>query len=367
MELIRGTHNLRAKHRGCVLTIGNFDGVHLGHQAVLQQVCAKAKALGVPAAVMTFEPQPQELFQPEKAPARLTNWREKYLALRDQGVDRHIVIEFNKKFASQPAREFIEKTLVDKLGVKFLVVGDDFRFGFKREGDFELLTKAGKELGFEVVDTRSYRQQQQRVSSTAIRQALNEGDFENAEAMLGRPYQMQGKVVHGRKNGRTIGFPTANIPLKRLKSPLHGVFAVTVTLGEAENSSCNRRHAANSRDQRSEVANSRREAAKSRAEGPNSRCAATNSRREAAKSRAEGTYQGVANLGTRPTLNGDEVQLEVHLFDFSGNLYGQHVTVTPVAKLRAEQRFASLDQLKQQIQKDAARAKQLLAQHTAES
>ena len=367
MELIRGTHNLRAKHRGCVLTIGNFDGVHLGHQAVLQQVCAKAKALGVPAAVMTFEPQPQELFQPEKAPARLTNWREKYLALRDQGVDRHIVIEFNKKFASQPAREFIEKTLVDKLGVKFLVVGDDFRFGFKREGDFELLTKAGKELGFEVVDTRSYRQQQQRVSSTAIRQALNEGDFENAEAMLGRPYQMQGKVVHGRKNGRTIGFPTANIPLKRLKSPLHGVFAVTVTLGTAENSSCNR-------DERSEVANSCREAANSRAEGPNSRCAATNSLGEAENSRAEGTknrtegaYEAVANLGTRPTLNGDEVQLEVHLFDFSGNLYGQHVTVTPVAKLRAEQRFASLDQLKQQIQKDAARAKQLLAQHTAES
>lgn len=374
MELIRGTHNLRAQHRGCVLTIGNFDGVHRGHQAVLKQVRAKAQALGVPAAVMTFEPQPQELFQPEKAPARLTNWREKYLALRDQGIDRHIVIEFNKKFASQPAREFIEKTLVEKLGVKFLVVGDDFRFGFKREGDFELLQKAGKELGFEVVDTRSYRQQEQRVSSTAIRQALDEGDFDNAEAMLGRPYQMRGKVVHGRKNGRTIGFPTANIPLKRLKSPLHGVFAVTVTLGTAEKSRCGRRHAANSRDERSEVANSRREAANSRAEGPNSRCEATNSlgeaepsRTEGAKSRAEGTYEAVANLGTRPTLNGDEVQLEVHLFDFSGNLYGQHVTVTPVAKLRAEQRFASLEQLKQQIQKDAARAKQLLAQHSAES
>ncbi|MAK71348.1 MAG: bifunctional riboflavin kinase/FMN adenylyltransferase [Idiomarinaceae bacterium] len=341
MELIRGTHNLRAKHRGCVLTIGNFDGVHLGHQAVLQQVCAKAKALGVPAAVMTFEPQPQELFQPEKAPARLTNWREKYLALRDQGVDRHIVIEFNKKFASQPAREFIEKTLVDKLGVKFLVVGDDFRFGFKREGDFELLTKAGKELGFEVVDTRSYRQQQQRVSSTAIRQALNEGDFENAEAMLGRPYQMQGKVVHGRKNGRTIGFPTANIPLKRLKSPLHGVFAVKVEVGTTVGLPCEQSEHLNPRAEGSELHRAQR------------------LNREA--------FEGVANLGTRPTLNGDEVQLEVHLFDFSGNLYGQHVTVTPVAKLRAEQRFASLDQLKQQIQKDAARAKQLLAQHTAES
>lgn len=314
MELIRGTHNLRARHKGCVLTIGNFDGVHLGHQAVLQQVKHQAQSLGVAAAVMTFEPQPQELFQPDQAPARLTNWREKYLALKAQGIDRHIVIEFNQKFASQPAWEFIEKTLVEKLGVKYLVVGDDFRFGFKREGDFELLQQAGRKFGFAVVDTRSYRQQQQRVSSTAIRQALEQGDFAAAQSMLGREYQFCGKVVHGRKNGRTIGFPTANIPLKRLKSPLHGVFAVTASLGLM-----------------------------------------------AGAESATQTYQGVANLGTRPTLNGDEVQLEVHLFDFSGNLYGQQLTVTPVAKLRAEQRFASLEHLQQQIQKDAAQAKQLLA------
>ncbi|WP_272977888.1 MULTISPECIES: bifunctional riboflavin kinase/FAD synthetase [Idiomarina] len=317
MELIRGIHNLRSEHHGCVLTIGNFDGVHLGHQAVLAQVKAQARALGVAAAVMTFEPQPQEIFQPEKAPARLTNWREKYLALRDQQIDRHLVIEFNRKFASQPPIEFIENVLVEKLGVKFLVVGDDFRFGYKREGDFALLQREGKRLGFEVVDTRSYRQQQQRVSSTAIRAALAEGDFERAESMLGRPYQMMGKIVHGRKNGRTIGFPTANIPLKRLKSPLHGVFAVKINVGRALGATTN--------------------------------------------SRAEGTYHGVANLGTRPTLNGDEVQLEVHLFDFSGNLYGQHATVTPVAKLRSEQRFASLEHLKQQIEKDAARARALLS------
>ncbi|EAQ31850.1 MULTISPECIES: bifunctional riboflavin kinase/FAD synthetase [Idiomarina] len=317
MELIRGIHNLRSEHHGCVLTIGNFDGVHLGHQAVLAQVKAQARALGVAAAVMTFEPQPQEIFQPEKAPARLTNWREKYLALRDQQIDRHLVIEFNRKFASQPPIEFIENVLVEKLGVKFLVVGDDFRFGYKREGDFALLQREGKRLGFEVVDTRSYRQQQLRVSSTAIRAALAEGDFERAESMLGRPYQMMGKIVHGRKNGRTIGFPTANIPLKRLKSPLHGVFAVKINVGRALGATTN--------------------------------------------SRAEGTYHGVANLGTRPTLNGDEVQLEVHLFDFSGNLYGQHATVTPVAKLRSEQRFASLEHLKQQIEKDAARARALLS------
>lgn len=317
MELIRGIHNLRSEHHGCVLTIGNFDGVHLGHQAVLAQVQAQARALGVAAAVMTFEPQPQEIFQPEKAPARLTNWREKYLALRDQQIDRHLVIEFNRKFASQPPIEFIENVLVEKLGVRFLVVGDDFRFGYKREGDFALLQREGKRLGFEVVDTRSYRQQQLRVSSTAIRAALAEGDFERAESMLGRPYQMMGKIVHGRKNGRTIGFPTANIPLKRLKSPLHGVFAVKINVGRALGATTN--------------------------------------------SRAEGTYHGVANLGTRPTLNGDEVQLEVHLFDFSGNLYGQHATVTPVAKLRSEQRFASLEHLKQQIEKDAARARALLS------
>lgn len=308
MELIRGTHNLRPEHHGCVLTIGNFDGVHLGHQAVLSQVREQANKLSVPSAVMSFEPQPQELFQPDKAPARLTNWREKFLALKAQRIDRHVVIEFNKKFASQPAREFIEKTLVGKLGVRFLVVGDDFRFGYKREGDFDLLQRAGQELGFDVVDTRSYRQQQQRVSSTAIREALSQGDFETAEEMLGRPYQLCGNVVHGRKNGRTIGFPTANVPLKRLKSPLHGVFAV-------------------------------------RAELPGNST----------------PYDGVANLGTRPTLNGDEVQLEVHLFDFSGNLYGQQMTVTPVAKLRSEQRFASLQHLQQQIEKDAARARDALA------
>lgn len=308
MELIRGTHNLRDEHNGCVLTIGNFDGVHLGHQAVLAQVREKASQLGVPSAAMTFEPQPQELFQPDQAPARLTNWREKYTALKTQNIDRHIVIEFNKKFASQPAQEFIEQTLVKKLGVKFLVVGDDFRFGYKREGDFKLLQKEGDKLGFEVVDTRSYRQQQQRVSSTAIRQALDNGGFELAEQMLGRPYQIMGKVVHGRKNGRTIGFPTANVPLKRLKSPLHGVFAVT-----------------------------------------------------AMHEQSGQTYSGVANLGTRPTLNGDEVQLEVHLFEFSGNLYGQNLTVTPVAKLRNEQRFASLQHLQEQIEKDAARARDALA------
>lgn len=307
MQLIRGIHNIRPKHRGCVLTIGNFDGVHLGHQAVLAQVKAQALARGVPATVMTFEPQPQELFQPDKAPARLTNFREKHMALREQGIDRHIVIEFNRKFSNLPAREFIERVLVEMLGVQFLVVGDDFRFGHGREGDFAMLQRAGAELGFEVVDTQSYRQQQQRVSSTAIRQCLSDGDFTQAAAMLGRPYAFEGRVVHGEKKGRTIGFPTANIQLKRLRSPLQGVFAVQVQTNDGK------------------------------------------------------MHAGVANIGRRPTLNGERVQLEVHLFDFAGDLYGQQLRVVPTHFIRAEQKFADFAQLQQQIAADAEKAKAILA------
>lgn len=297
MEFIRGIHNLRPRHRGCVLTIGNFDGVHLGHQAVLSQVRWQAQQRGVPAVVMTFEPQPQELFQPDQAPARLTNWREKHLCLAQQQLDRHICIEFNRRFAAQPAQAFIENVLVGQLGIKFLVVGDDFRFGRGREGDFKLLQQAGEEYGFTVVDTHSYRQDQLRISSTAIRAALAAGDFDSAAAMLGRPYQLSGRVVHGEKKGRTIGFPTANVLLKRLQSPLQGVFAVTV------------KHAGQQ-------------------------------------------LQGIANIGRRPTLNGQRVQLEVHLFDFSGNLYGEQIEVIPTAFIRGEQKFASLDELKHQIKQD---------------
>jgi riboflavin kinase/FMN adenylyltransferase len=307
MQLIRGIHNIRPEHRGCVLTIGNFDGVHLGHQAVLAQVKAQALARGVPATVMTFEPQPQELFQPEKAPARLTNFREKHMALRAQGIDRHIVIEFSRRFANLPAREFIERVLVDMLGVQFLVVGDDFRFGHGREGDFAMLQRAGAELGFEVVDTQSYRQQQQRVSSTAIRHCLSDGDFTQAAAMLGRPYAFEGRVVHGEKKGRTIGFPTANIRLKRLHSPLQGVFAVQVQTNDGK------------------------------------------------------MHAGVANIGRRPTLNGEQVQLEVHVFDFSGDLYGQQLRVVPTHFIRAEQKFADFAQLQQQIAADAEKARAILA------
>ncbi|RUO26379.1 bifunctional riboflavin kinase/FAD synthetase [Aliidiomarina minuta] len=301
MELIRGLHTTTPEHRHCVLTIGNFDGVHLGHQAVLQGVRARAEELQLPAAVMTFEPQPLEFFSPQKAPARLTTWRDKYHLLEAQGMQRLLCVQFNQRFASLHADDFIQQVLVDKLGVKLLVVGDDFRFGNNREGDFSLLQAAGEQHNFAVVDTASYRQSDTRVSSTAIREALAVGDFAKATQMLGRPYQLHGRVSHGEKKGRSIGFPTANMPLKRLKSPLQGVFVVRV-----------------------EVAGK--------------------------------SYPGVANIGRRPTVNGRGVQIEAHLFNFSGDIYGERMSVTPLHKIRDEVKFSSLQELKQQIQQDVLQA-----------
>ncbi|MEX1221969.1 MAG: bifunctional riboflavin kinase/FAD synthetase [Idiomarina sp.] len=306
-ELIRGIHTIRPQHRGCVLTIGNFDGVHLGHQAVLAQVLQQAQQRQVAATVMTFEPQPQELFQPQQAPARLTNWREKHIQLAAQGIERHLCVQFNCRFAALPATTFIEQVLVEKLGIEFLVVGDDFRFGRGREGDFKLLQQAGDEFNFQVVDTHSFRQQQRRVSSTAIRGELAAGDFGAAAAMLGRPYSCSGRVVHGQKRGRTIGFPTANVLLKRLKSPLQGVFAVNVTI---ENDLTR-------------------------------------------------VFPAIANIGTRPTVNGEQAQLEVHLFDQTMDLYGKHLEVTPTAFIRPEQKFASLTELQHQIKRDVEVARGL--------
>lgn len=301
MELIRGLHTIQPHQRQCVLTIGNFDGVHLGHQAVLQRVRARALELQLPAVVMTFEPQPLEFFRPEIAPARLTTWREKLHLLQAQGIDRMICTPFNAKFASQAPEDFVKNTLVDKLGVKLLVVGDDFRFGKDRQGDFQFLQQAGERYNFAVVDTQSYRQEARRVSSTLIRQALEQGNFAAAEEMLGHPYSLTGKVSHGAKKGRTIGFPTANVPLKRLRSPLQGVYVVQV-----------------------EVAGK--------------------------------GYNGVANIGRRPTVNGQGIQLEAHLFNFAGDIYGEQMVVTPLHKIRDEVKFASLDELKQQIQQDVMEA-----------
>ncbi|OLQ85589.1 riboflavin biosynthesis protein RibF [Vibrio panuliri] len=308
MELIRGIHNILPQHQGCVLTIGNFDGVHLGHQAVLEQVSHQAQALGLPSMVMTFEPQPLELFVKDKAPARLTRLRDKFVQLSKLNIDRLLCVIFNRHFADLTAEEFITDLLVKRLGVKFLVVGDDFCFGRGRKGNFAMLQRAGKEHGFEVVSTQSFCLQQLRVSSTAIRNALAEDNLPAAAEMLGRDYSISGRVSHGRKLGRTIGFPTANIPLKRCVSPVSGVYVVqALGLGEQ-------------------------------------------------------AIGGVANIGQRPTVNGVRQQLEVHLFDFQGDLYGKQLEIVLLEKLRDEHKFESFEALKQQIELDAEAARVWLRQ-----
>ncbi|MCC3702604.1 bifunctional riboflavin kinase/FAD synthetase [Rouxiella badensis] len=304
MELIRGIHNIRARHHGCVLTIGNFDGVHRGHQALIEQLKLEGRRLGLPVMVMIFEPQPLELFAAEKAPARLTNLRDKAKYLAECGIDYLLCVKFDPRFAANSAQAFVSQLLVEKLGVKFLTVGDDFRFGAARLGDFTLLLKAGAEYGFDIVSTQTFREGGHRISSTAIRDALRDDELALAENLLGHPFSISGRVVHGDKLGRTIGFPTANVPLKRLVSPVKGVYAVEV-MGL----------------------------------GPD-------------------PVPGVANIGTRPTVNGVRKQLEVHLLDTTIDLYGRHIDVVLRAKLRNEQRFASLDALKQQIANDEQTARE---------
>ena len=302
MELIRGLHNLRASHRGCVVTIGNFDGVHLGHQTVLGQLSEKAAEMGLPSVVMTFEPYPQEYFTHGETPPRLTRFREKMKALMRYSVDRVLCVKFNAALASMPAESFIQQILIDGLDVRYLVVGDDFRFGHKRQGDFAMLQAAGRQHGFRVVHLHTFEVDGERVSSTRVRHALAVGDMTTAEKLLGRPYRMCGRVAHGDKRGRTIGFPTANIHLHRKASPVQGVYAVEMFGIEGE------------------------------------------------------PIQGVANVGNRPTVDGTRSLLEVHLFDFDRDIYGAHVNIEFAYRIRAEKKFASFDELKQQIELDVKEA-----------
>lgn len=307
MRVIRGLHNLRPRHRGCVATIGNFDGVHLGHRAIFHRLIETGKTLGLPATVITFEPQPMEYFAPGAAPARLTRLREKLAALADCGIERVMLLEFGPKLARMGARAFVQELLVDGLAARHLMVGDDFRFGHGREGDFALLEAMGREHGFAVEDLHTITHGEERVSSTRIREALGRGDLDLARHLLGRPYRICGRVGHGDKRGRTIGFPTANIDLHRRVSPLRGVYAV-VTGGVADR-----------------------------------------------------PLPGVANIGVRPSVGGDSrYLLEVHLFDFAGDIYQRHAEVEFRLKLRDEKKFGSFDELKTQIQRDAAAAREYL-------
>ena len=306
MRVIRGLHNLRPEHRGTVATIGNFDGVHLGHQAVFRELLAEGRRFGLVSTVITFEPQPMEYFAPDKAPSRLTRLREKLGAIRDSGIEQVLLLEFGPRLAAMGAEDFVDSLLVDKLAVRHLYVGDDFRFGRGRTGDIDMLRQAGQQYGFSVDAMDTLAVGGERVSSTRIRAALSAGDLEDARRCLGRPYTICGRVAHGDKRGRSIGFPTLNVDLHRRVSPLRGVFAVRVTGVD------------------------------------------------------DSPLPGVANLGTRPTVTGDtRYLLEVHLFDFEREIYGAHVTVEFVGRIRDERKFPSFDALRAQIEQDVAAARAL--------
>jgi riboflavin kinase / FMN adenylyltransferase len=313
MRLIRGIPHLPVFKNGCVLTIGNFDGVHLGHKAVIEKLAERGNILGLPVVIMIFEPQPLEYFLGDKAPPRLTRLREKVAQFAKLPVDDLVIVRFNKQLANYDAGQFIDEVLVKRLNVKHLVIGDDFRFGKARQGDFAMLKAKSDVHGFRVQDTGSLQIDGLRISSTLIRNALAIGDLEKAEAMLGYRYSICGRVIHGDKRGRTIGYPTANIRIARNNLPFSGVFAVTMT----------------------DIDDLR--------------------------------IEGVANVGVRPTVDGsNNVVLETHLFDFNRDIYGYKVTVHFKQKIRAERRFQTVDELKEQIVDDVAEAKKIFAAQTIE-
>ena len=307
MELVRGLHNISQRHRGCVLTVGNYDGVHLGHQQMIGVLKARAAELRSAATVLVFEPSSKEFIDPDGAPPRLTRWREKFLALAAQGVERLVTLRFDERMRAMTPRSFVDELIVERLGTRHMVVGDDFRYGSNAGGTIESLRAAGQEHGFGVEQIAPFCFDGVRVSSTAVRERLELADYPGAARLLGRPYRMIGRVVRGRRLGRALGFPTANLRLMRRKPPVWGILAVWVY-------------------------------------GIDSR-----------------PLPGVASLGTRPTVNGVEPLLEAHVFDFSGDLYGRAIEVEFVAKLRDEVKFESLDALMVQMEIDGARARDLLS------
>jgi len=306
MELVRGLHNISQRRRGCVLTVGNYDGVHLGHQQMIGVLKTRAAELHSAATVLVFEPSSKEFIDPDGAPPRLTRWREKFLALAAYGVERLVTLRFDDCMRAMTPQSFVE-LIVERLGTRHIVVGHDFRYGSKAGGTIESLRIAGQTHGIGVEEVAPFVSDGVRVSSTVVRERLALGDYPGAARLLGRPYRMSGRVVHGRRLGRTLGFPTANLRLMRRKSPVWGILAVW-------------------------------------AYGIDS-----------------SPLPGVASLGTRPTVNGVEPLLEVHLFDFSGDLYGREIEVEFVAKLRDEIKFDSLDAMIVQMKVDGAMARDLLA------
>lgn len=312
MKVFRGLPNA-ASRAPCALAIGNFDGVHLGHQTLLARLRDAATRLGIEAAVMTFEPHPRAFFAQmlgdlSKAPTRIANLRDNMASLRAAGVDRVIVEHFNAHFASLSPQDFIEKVLVDGLHVKWVMVGEDFRFGAKRAGDIATLTEAGQRFGFTVETLPSVQNKGVRISSSAVRLALANGDFDEAEALLGHPYRISGHVVHGQKLGRTIGFPTLNLRIAHHRPALNGIFIVQV------------------------------------------------------HGLADQPLPAVASLGVRPTVDDSgRVLLETHVFDYSGHAYGKVVQIEFLKKLRDEEKFIDLPTLTAAINKDADQARAYFA------
>ncbi len=311
MKVFRGLPNDRAR-APCALTIGNFDGVHRGHQALLAHVRGAAASLGIEAAVMTFEPHPREYFAQRsgdlsKAPARIANLRDKLSDLADSGIDRVIVEHFNEQFAAQTPHDFVKQVLVDGLHVKWLMVGDDFRYGARRAGDIAMLEAAGREFGFQVATLGAVMHGERRISSSAVREALAQGDFAATQELLGHPYTISGHVIHGQKLGRTLGFPTLNLRVAH-RPALCGIFVVQVhgLAGEA--------------------------------------------------------LPAVASLGVRPTVeDAGRMLLEVHVFDYNAPAYGKLVRVEFLTKLRDEEKYVDLPTLTAAIERDAAQARAFFA------
>lgn len=312
MKVFRGLPDAGAR-TPCALTIGNFDGVHRGHQALLARMREAASGLGLPTAVMTFEPHPREFFanltgDPERAPRRIANLRDKLRSLSDAGVDRVVVEHFNAHFAAMTPHDFIEKVLVQGLHVKWLIVGDDFCFGARRAGNVALLREAGAHFGFTVTSLPAVKEADIRISSSAIRAALGQGDFPTAERLLGHPYRISGHVIHGQKLGRTLGFPTLNLRIAHKRPALSGIFVVQV------------------------------------------------------HGLADRPLPGVASLGVRPTVDDSgRVLLETHVFDFTRQCYGELIQVEFLHKLRDEARYIDLPTLTAAIAQDASQARDWLA------
>jgi riboflavin kinase / FMN adenylyltransferase len=306
MELIRGIHNIRPQHHGCVATIGNFDGVHLGHSEIIKRLKRLAEGHGAASAVIIFEPQPEEFFFHDECPARLSRLREKFHLIGERGVDRLIVFKFDRALAARKPEHFVRNLLVDMLGVKAVIIGDDFRFGRARRGDFKMLLNLGRAYGFEVEQTPPFLFIGKRISSTYIRSLLHHGYMREAERMLGHPFCMEGRVVRGHQQGREWGFPTANLDLRRLESPVSGIFAVKVHgLGEQ-------------------------------------------------------AMKGVAYVGSRPIIDDPRYVLEVHVFDYDAECYGDYIKVQFINKIREDLPFESFDVMAAQIKRDCDAAREIL-------